>query len=76
MSFKSFFDKKDENIIENKIEKSEDILDKIREKFKIKRIVPTRFGIEIVFFNSREAEEASKIAGTSKVDGTSIFLDS
>jgi hypothetical protein len=59
----------------NEAEKDIDkILSDIRKKVKIKTIIPTKFGIEIVLFNPDDAEKAAKIAGTKDIDGNSIFI--
>jgi len=60
----------------NEVEKNtDDILKDIRKKVKIKTIIPTKFGVEVVLFNPNDAQEAAKIANTKKVEGSSIFLD-
>jgi len=79
MDFKKYFNKEkiiesEGEIIENKID-FDNILEKIRKEFKIKQIIPTKFGIEVKFFNVDDAKSASKIAKTSKIDGNSIFMD-
>jgi len=76
MNFKKFFKEssKQEEIIE-KSSNTEDILEKIRKEVKIKQIIPTRFGIEVKLFNTKDAETAAKVAKTDKIDGSSIFID-
>lgn len=55
---------------------TEDATEDIRKKgIKIKAVHPTRFGKEIVLFNTEDAEKAAKIAGTKKIDGKSIFVE-
>ena len=59
----------------NEAEKDIDkILSDIRKKVKIKTIIPTRFGTEIVLFNPNDAQEAAKIAKTKDIEGNSIFI--
>ena len=54
----------------------EDAAEDIRKKgIKIKAVHPTRFGKEIVLFNTSDAEEAAKLVGTKKIDGKSIFVE-
>jgi hypothetical protein len=53
---------------------SVDIVKNIRDKVKVKNIIPTRFGVEVVLFNTADAKEAAKIAGTTDVEDTSIFI--
>ena len=78
--FKEFF--KPEKITEDVIEKvnvtvteAEDNIQKIRDAgLKIKTVIPTRFGNEVVFFKERDAEEAQKLIKDSQIDGKSIFI--
>ena len=79
--FKDFFessDKEEFKIETETLEEATDInaiVEKTRKKMKIRTIIPTKFGVEIVLFNPQDAKEAAKIAGTKKVDGNSIFVD-
>lgn len=51
-------------------------IDKIKKSnIKIKLIVPTKFGEEVIFFRASDAEDAAKLVGTKKIDGNSIFID-
>jgi len=76
--FKEFF--KPKKITEDVIEKvtvteAEDNIQKIRDAgLKIKTVIPTRFGNEVVFFKERDAEEAQKLIKDSQIDGKSIFI--
>lgn len=54
----------------------DDNIEKIKKsKIKIRQIIPTRFGKEVVFFRDSDAEEAAKVVGTKKIDGKSIFIE-
>ena len=80
MKFKTFFKEEKVQIIDQTIltisEDTEDNLKKIRDKgIKIKSVIPTRFGNEIVFFKEYDAETAAKLLKTDKMDGKSIFID-
>lgn len=79
MEFKKYFKDEEVDQIEDKqVEESielDDTLKKIRKSVKIKQIVPTKFGIEVKLFNAQDAQDAAKIAGTKKIDGSSIFID-
>ena len=58
------------------LEAEVDVTKKIRKAgIKIKSIIPTKFGLEVVLYNKDDAKEAGKVAGTKKVDGNSIFID-
>ena len=80
--FKEEFNKIHESVFKDKIAEDNknttnttDILKDIRKKVKIKTIIPTRFGIEVVLFNPNDAQTAGRIAKTHKIEGNSIFLD-
>ena len=76
--FKEFF--KPEKITEDVIQKTiietaEDDIQAIRDaRIKIKTVIPTRFGNEVVFFKEQDAEEAKKLIKNSQIDGKSIFI--
>ena len=77
--FKDYFSKNDEKFkIETKtINEAKDINDTIadiRKKVKVKNVIPTRFGVEVILFNNNDAKEAAKIAGTKDIEDTSIFI--
>jgi len=58
------------------LEAEADVTKKIRKAgIKIRSIIPTKFGLEVVLYNKEDAKEAGKVAGTKKVDGNSIFID-
>lgn len=42
---------------------------------KIKTMNPTKFGFEVTFYKEQDAIDAAKAAGTTKIDGKSIFVD-
>jgi phosphoenolpyruvate synthase/pyruvate phosphate dikinase len=77
--FKEEFNKVYESVIKDKMTEDKknttDILKDIRKKVKIKTIIPTKFGIEVVLFNPSDAQTAGRIAKTHKIEGNSIFLD-
>jgi len=80
--FKEAFTKNTSNKAEPTIEKIyenndiDDITDKLRKaNIKIKIVIPTRFGKEIVFFSNEDAIKAAKIAKTKKIDNKSIFVE-
>jgi len=53
----------------------EDALEKIKKsKLKVKEIIPSKFGTEIIFFNSKDAKEAGKLVGADDIDGHSILV--
>jgi len=75
--FKEFF--KPEKISEATekiiVVEAEDDIQKIRDaRLKIKTVIPTRFGNEVVFFKERDAEDAQKLIKNSQIDGKSIFI--
>jgi len=76
--FKDFF--KPKKIIETVTEEiitetAEDDIQKIRDKgIKIKTVIPTRFGTEVVFFKEIDAVTAAKLIKKSKIDAKSIFI--
>ena len=58
------------------LEAESDVTKKIRkEGIKIKIIIPTKFGLEVVFYNKEDAKKAAELVGTNKIDGMSIFVD-
>ena len=62
-------------VTESKHVNINDLLDKIRDKdIRVKTIIPTKFGTEIVFYNTYDADSAAKIIKTTEVDGKSIFV--
>ena len=69
---KSEYEKISDNI--NEAEKDIDkILSDIRKKVKVKAIIPTRFGLEVILFNPNDARTAARIAGTHDIEDNSIF---
>jgi hypothetical protein len=80
--FKDFFEnrsinnmkEKDSYIKESNESEKDNILSNIRKEVKIKDIIPTRFGIEIILFNSADARKAAEIAKTEDIEGNSIFV--
>ena len=53
----------------------EDALEKIKKsKLKVKAIIPSKFGTEIIFFNSKDAETAADLVNADEADGSSIFV--
>ena len=66
---------KEENISILESKDFDKVLADIRKEVKIKQIIPTRFGIEVILFNKNDAELAAKIANTDKIEGTSIFVN-
>lgn len=74
LAFKDDISENTEKIIQE--DDSEDI-EKIRKaKIKIKQILPTKFGKEVIFFKDQDAIKAAELVQTKKIDGKSIFIDS
>lgn len=46
-----------------------------KSNLKIKQILPTRFGKEVVFYREDDAKEAAQLLKITKIDGKSIFLE-
>lgn len=60
------------NEAETKLEKiKKDLRDN---NIKIKNIIPTNFGVELILFNKDDAISASKIIKTNKVKNNSVFV--
>lgn len=78
--FKEYFKVKSDVFTLNAISESQDtdinkLLDKIRkDNIRVKTIIPTKFGTEIVFYNATDAENAAGIINTKEVDDKSIFV--
>jgi len=43
-------------------------------KIKVKNIIPTKWGTEVIFFNAKDAQEAAKLVDAEEADGSSILI--